>query len=111
MKPILDQHYQNKTEAAYATLLEHRKVAGEIIDFEYEAQTLNLARAVPGKRKKLTYTPDFLVVFPDRFEFHEVKGHMRPQALVRLKAAAEKFHWYQFVIVRDGGSQWEYEEL
>lgn len=111
MKPILDQHYQNKTEAAYGTLLTHRKMAGEILDFEYEPIKLIIARGIPGKRAELTYKPDFLVVFKDRFEFHEVKGHMRPQALVRLKAAAEKFHWFKFVIVRDGGGQWEYEEL
>lgn len=111
MKPILDQHYQNETEAAYDRLLAHRKMAGEIIDYLFEPFKLILSKGIPGKRNELTYKPDFLVVFKDHFEFHEVKGHMRPQALVRLKAAAEKFHWFKFVIVRDGGKEWEYEEL
>src|SRR4051812_3444934 len=60
----------NKTEARYAELLEGRRLAGEIAAWRFEAITLILSR-----RRRCTYTPDFLVEMPDGSEeHHEVKN-------------------------------------
>lgn len=48
----------NKTERAYADLLEYRKIQGEVEQWHFEAVTLKLA---DGTR----YTPDFYVVLAD----------------------------------------------
>ena len=44
----------NKTEEAYAKTLQVRKLAGEIVDWQFEAQTFKLAA-------DCRYTPDFAV--------------------------------------------------
>jgi hypothetical protein len=90
----------NKTEAAYASYLEGMRVAGHIIRWDYEPEKLRLA--------DLTYyTPDFRVVYPDgAIEFHEVKGFVRDDAMVKLKVAAET-HPYRFVMIKRLKGQWE----
>lgn len=114
MKPILKQHNQNKTEQAYKEYLRLRRIAGEILDYRFEAMRLVLRHAVPGKAKGMTYTPDFLVIMKDRFEFHEVKGFWRDDARVKIKAAAEMFPWFKFIgVSREGGKafKWNFEEF
>lgn len=75
----------NKTEAAYAALLEQRKMAGEILDYKFESYTLKLG-------KDCRYTPDFMVLRPDGvMEFHEVKGFWRDDAKAKLRIAAAHF--------------------
>lgn len=75
----------NRTESSYALELEARKHAGEIAEWYYEAVTFKLGNVC-------RYTPDFLVVLPDgRLELHEVKGHWRDDAKVKLRVAADKF--------------------
>ena len=90
----------NKTESAYAAILDIRKVAGEIARYEFEAVTFKLAE---GCR----FTPDFMVVFPMKFpsnsrefEFIDVKGGgpVEDDALVKIKMAAKlfpEFGWAQ----------------
>lgn len=75
----------NKTEIAYSRLLEIQKQTGDVLWFEYEPMNLRLA-------DKCFYKVDFLVLTKEyRLEVHEVKGYWTDDALVKIKAAAEKF--------------------
>jgi hypothetical protein len=95
----------NKTEAAYAVLLEQHRQAGKIKDWMFEAITLRLAR-------RTSYTPDFYVVLPDGSrEFHETKGFMRDDANVKLKVAANKFPSFTFRLVRRKAGFWDIVEV
>lgn len=105
----------NKTEEAYAELLKARLYAGEILRFEFEPESLRLA-------KRTTFTPDFRVQFPDgTIEFHEVKVMTKSgrvliedDARVKIKVAAE-MHPYKFVIAakqpKCNGGGWDFEEI
>jgi len=94
----------NKTETAYAQMLELLKRSDEIVDYRYEPFKLILA-------KSTTYTPDFLVVYSGHFECHEVKGFWRDDARVKIKVAAELFPWFKFVAVTLKRGQWGKEEF
>lgn len=105
----------NQTEAAYAALLEARKLAGEIIDWQFEPVTWKLATLC-------TYTPDFMVTLADyTIEFVDAKGGgpMDDKSRVKVKCAAEKFWQYRFVIEKkltkkqaaEHGSAWKREEF
>lgn len=91
----------NKTEQAYALILESKKQAGEIRGYKFEAITFKLA---PDTR----YTPDFYVLYHDHAEFHEVKGgFVRDDAKVKFKIAVEMFQeygwkWCQLKSKKDG---------
>jgi hypothetical protein len=96
----------NRTEQAYAAVLEARKRAGEIRGWTYEAVTLRLARLC-------RYTPDFVVEENDgRVSLREVKGFMREDAAVKLKVAVEQFPMFRFWLVRPARrGAWREERL
>lgn len=100
--------YASKLEAAWAQQLALLQRAGEVRAWVYEGVTLRLA---DGAR----YTPDFLVITSrGEIELHEVKGHMREAANVRLKVAAALFPWFRLVLVRRGAGargQWTCDEV
>lgn len=109
MQPRFDQlTTMNKTEAAYAQHLGLLKVAGEVVAFHFEGLKLRLAQTT-------FYTPDFLVVTPTHFEFHEVKGFWRDDARVKIKVAADKYPWFTFVAVqkrpKKHGGGWDVEVI
>jgi hypothetical protein len=99
----------NQTEAAYAETLLLRKMASEIIDWQFEAITFKLA---PDCR----YTPDFAIWMADgTMEFVDVKGSgpMDEKSRVKAKVAAERYPMFVFVIEqkkakKDGGG-WKRE--
>jgi hypothetical protein len=94
----------NKTEAAYAVLLEDMKSAGEIQWWAYEAIKLRLA-------DKTYYTPDFAVINgQEELEFHEVKGFWREDARVKIKAANEQFPFLFIAFTLVKGT-WQEEEF
>ena len=90
----------NKTEQRYRDRLALMAAAGEVLRFEFERVTLKLA-------DDTRYTPDFYVVFADgRIEFHETKGFERDDALVKFKAAADRWPEFGFVMVAWRKGQW-----
>lgn len=98
MRPRHQRGQMNATEAAYSHVLAERLLSGEIIHWDFEPETLVLA-------KNTRYTPDFRVVLANgEIEFHEVKvmtsgGKVlrEDDAWVKLKMAAD-IHWmYRFV--------------
>ena len=110
--PLARLSTMNRLETRYANFLELRKRADEILEYRFEPMRLILRHAIPGRAKGMTYTPDFLVVFPDRMELHEIKGWWREDSRVKIKAASEQFEWFKFVGVTAGKqSEWEYEEF
>lgn len=99
---------QNKTEAAYSTHLETRRLAGEIQWAAFEVITIKIAA-------DCRYTPDFVVLnAQNEFEFHEVKGFMTDDSLVKIKVAARNFPARFFLIFarkkKDGGG-WDIREI
>jgi len=75
----------NKTEAAYSSLLEARRAAGEVAWYLFEGLKFRLA-------DNTFYTPDFAVMLTDgQLEAHEVKGFWADDARVKIKVAAERF--------------------
>lgn len=101
----------NQTEQAYADMLESRRLAGEIIRFDFEAMTFKLA---DGCR----FTPDFSIWLLDgSMEFVDCKGSgpMDEKSRVKVKVAAEKFPQFLFVIEqkqsKKNGGGWKREEF
>lgn len=107
----------NKTETAYAAVLDASKAAGRVVWWAFEGMRFRLAEGA-------WYTPDFAVMVVDdselehggplRLELHEVKGHWREAARVRIKVAADRFP-FPFKAVRkrrqrDGGG-WHVEDI
>lgn len=99
----------NKTERARAELLEHKRRAGLILSWKFEAVALVL-----GDRCR--YHPDFLIRERDRsFTLEEVKGRWYDDARVKIKAAARQFPEFQFIAIRkrrkkEGGG-WDMEAI
>lgn len=92
----------NKTEEAYAALLEKRKQAGEVAWFKFEAIKLRLADAT-------FYTPDFAVMLTDGLmEMHEVKGFWMDDARAKIKIAAELYP-FRFVALKRKAGAWQEE--
>lgn len=93
--------YDSNAERLYAQHLAVRQVAREIIGWRRAPLTIRLA-------DKTTYTPDFLVAFPDgSLEIVEVKGHEREDDRIKFNTAAELLPWIAFRMVRRRGSGWE----
>jgi hypothetical protein len=96
----------NKTEAAYAGLLEGLKQSGQVQWYRFEGLKLRLA-------DKTFYTPDFAVMRNDGvMECHECKGFWQDDARVKIKVAAEMYP-FRFMAAKQrskkSGGGWEYE--
>jgi hypothetical protein len=94
----------NKTETAYASLLETRKRLREIRDYRIQSITLLLG---PNVR----YTPDFNVVANDGvIEMHETKGgYAREDAIVKFKIARGAYPWFRFIMLE--GHRGQFKEI
>jgi hypothetical protein len=101
--PLLDLFAgMNKTERLRAIDLEAMKRTGQIAQWWYEQWTFKLA-------DDTRYTPDFVVQRPSgALEVEEVKGHMRDDALVKLKVFVAQFPFPTRVFRLIKGS-WEVE--
>jgi hypothetical protein len=96
----------NKTEMAYAAVLEGLKRAGQVQWYRFEGIKLRLA-------DKTFYTPDFAVMRDDGvLECHECKGFWMDDARVKIKVAAEMYP-FRFMAAKQrskkSGGGWEYE--
>jgi hypothetical protein len=80
----------NGLEERYAsTVLHPMRMAGELVDWKFEAMGFRLG-------EKCFFYPDFWVVYPDRFEIHECKGRWEDDALVKMRVAAELYPWLKW---------------
>jgi hypothetical protein len=99
----------NGLEKKYAGELELRKLAGEIIDWQFEAVKLRLA-------DNTFYTPDFFVMHANcDIEFVETKGFWMDDAKVKIKVAADRYFMFKFTAVKalakKHGGGWSVEEF
>jgi len=104
----LPKSEMNKTEAAYADLLEARKVAGEILSWKFHPMNVRLAN-------NTFYEVDFLVVTKDlELQIHETKGTYTTQVgNMKIKLCAEVLPFFRFIKCikqagKDGG--WKFKE-
>lgn len=93
----------NKTEARYAEHLRLLQIAGDVLWYRFEGLKFRLA-------DNTFYTPDFAVMLADRsLEAHEIKGHWREDARVKIKVAAEMYP-IRFIAIKAGRKgTWEVE--
>ncbi len=98
----------NKTEAAYAALLDGLKHAGDVAWYKFEGLKFRLA-------DNTFYTPDFAVMMSGgEMQCHEVKGFWQDDSRAKIKIAADLYP-FQFIAVKvaakkDGGG-WSYENF
>ena len=111
MKPVFYRAVMNKTEAAWADQLELLKCASEIADWKFESIKFRLGDGAQPTKRPPFYKPDFLVVYWDHFELHEVKGFFREAAKVRIKTAAELYPWFVWKVIRLKNGAWETEVM
>jgi hypothetical protein len=91
----------NGWESQYWAELELRQMAGEVKWFGFEVFRVRLAGGA-------WYCPDFAVLLANGdFELHEVKGHWREAAMLRVKVARDKYPWIRFRAVRKVKGKWE----
>lgn len=101
MKPILKTDGMNKTEHRFSIQLEMMKQDESILDWQYEAIKFRLG-------PNTFYTPDFLVIYSDRFEIIEIKGgYIRDDAAVKFKVAAERFPWFKWKMYQMKDHGWK----
>lgn len=84
-------------ERNYANYLQWQKERGEILDWEYEAQTFWFDKIKRGVRSCL---PDFKVTVSSGVEWHEVKGWMDSRSKTRLRRM-KKYYPKEVVVLRD----------
>lgn len=104
----------NRTETAYSQHLEVLRLAGEIVWWRFEPLTLRLTH--PDAGQPITYTPDFVILYPDgRTYMDDIKPPRKqaddPAAKNRIKLAAEVYSLWEFRIVRRQGSNWTIEVM
>jgi len=75
----------NGTERAFAMILETLKRAGLLEDYRFESVTLRLP-------DHPSYTPDFMLTWPDCIEFAEIKGsYVRDHGRLRYRVAVDLY--------------------
>jgi hypothetical protein len=103
--------FKSKWEAMLAAELEDQKRAGEILDWEYEPNTLHLTDPciVDGKKvRAVRYTPDFCCWLPNGgHRYIEVKGFRRTKDINRFKQAKDKFRHDEFIMLTRKNGAWE----
>lgn len=106
----LPKQQMNNTEAAYAKVLEARRVAGEVLFWKFHPMNVRLAGGC-------FYEVDFLVMTAEMtLEIHEVKGgYTSEKGQIKIKLAAQALPIFRMVKVtkqakKDGGG-WKYEDF
>jgi hypothetical protein len=106
----LPKDRMNKTEAAYAQLLEEQQRSRQIVGYRFHPMNVRLA-------EHTFYEVDFLVLTASlALEIHEVKGgYTTEKGAMKIKLCAEALPWFRFLKVsklskRDGGG-WKFEEF
>lgn len=118
MKPISPvSQPMNKTEKKFADYLYLLLLAREIVDYKFQPMKFSLAENIEGGHNAVTYTPDFLIVHPDRFELVDTKAKtknwssMRDDARVKINLAAKLFPWFEWSVYYLDGKSWIKESI
>jgi hypothetical protein len=109
-KKVAKKRGMDQWEAEYAQRLEMLRLARDIDWWKFEGVRFKLADGA-------WFKPDFIIFMYDAngaeggiIEAHEVKGHWREAAKVRLKVARELYPWVRFRVMRKVKGNW-IEEL
>jgi len=104
--------YDSKLEASYAVRLDILVRAGEIQEWRHHAMRFKVG-SNGEKTKTSFYSPDFTLIMNDgTIEHHETKGRKMSAAMVRIRAAAELYPWFGWVVVeREGRDGFKYERF
>lgn len=94
---LMDEHerYEDELRIMY--------LAKEIIDYKYEGIKFKLA-------DNTFYSPDFFVVYPDRFEIIQIKGYetgRMAHSIVKFKVAREEYPYFTFKMIAWRYGRWE----
>lgn len=90
-------YFRSSWEANYARYLNWLISNGEIVSWEFEAETFEFSKI---KRGSKFYTPDFKIVNQDRsVEFHEIKGYMDPKSITKIKRMGRYFPKIKLVVI------------
>lgn len=106
----LPKDQMNKTERAYAGVLNDHKLRGEVLDWKFHPMRVRLA-------ENTFYEIDFLVVHGDRqLAIHEVKGGFTTdKGQMKIKLCAEALPWFRFIKAskqpKKLGGGWKIEEF
>lgn len=96
-QPTTDEAKLNRTEKAY---LEHLRADGAR-ELQVQSITFKLG-------DDCRFTPDFTYIdAAGKFVAVDVKGFQREDALVKIKTAARRFTWVQFVVVKKDKDSWQ----
>ena len=100
--------YKSRWERLYAEELEARRLAGEIVRWEYEPFGIRLD---DGTGNRCIYCPDFAVWDRVRgLTFIELKGRgkyaMRPAARAKFLAAKRLYPEFGFWCLQNQGGEW-----
>jgi hypothetical protein len=95
MKPIIRKFNSgmNDTERKFADRLFLLKCAGEIIDYRFEPVKFMLIGNIEGGHNAVTYTPDFMIVHPDHFEYVDVKARGKLKSVTTKSGKLRKKQW------------------
>lgn len=100
----------NKTEQAYAEILDVQKASGRILDYKFHAIRVRLA-------DNTYYEPDFLVLNgKSEIEIHETKGGFTTdKGRLKVKLAAEALGWFRILLChklpKKAGGGWRVEQF
>lgn len=106
-RPRHEPGVMNKTEQAYAVLLNEQLKQGKIKWWVFESIKLKLAY-------NTHYTVDFFVMSSDdTLEAHEVKGgHIEDDAMVKIKVAAKHFPFrFKLCMKKNKSTPWKIVEI
>jgi hypothetical protein len=95
IKPTTDEDKLNKLERRW---LAHMR-ALNMQEIGIQSLTLKIG-------DDCRYTPDFTAITDGHLVAYETKGFMRDDAQVKIKVAARKFRWIEFVLVTEANHQW-----
>lgn len=99
----------NKTEQAFAELLQGRLLAGEILGWMYEPLTFRLV----DKGRRCSFSPDFMVQHLDAtLEMVDVKAYRTEEdARVKIKVAADRYPMFLWTWERRVAGEWTRTEF
>jgi len=92
-----EYYMKSNWEYNYACYLDFLKGIGEIVDWEYEADSFYFNKIRSGVRK---YTPDFKVYLLDgSIEYREVKGWMDGRSRTKIRRFRKYYSGERLVVV------------
>jgi hypothetical protein len=101
---VRECEFKSNLEKEFYAYLKLMRNNGKIKWFSYEPFSLKIGA-------NMQYRPDFAVITDDdELVFYEVKGFMREDSWIKLKAAASRYP-FAFYLVRKNRGHWQIDEV